>query len=286
MDMSRFFSVLWRSKWLVVTGLVVAVLTSITAGFRVENASMEPRAERSFTAATLVMLSGAGIPLYQAASPGQALANGTTAPREQNLSKAAVMYAYIISGSPIRDDVTRQVGPLSAVESISAVQRTTQPSGSERFPGRLDLPIIEIHGTAATPERAVQLVDTATASFHSFVTQQQEAAKLAPAARVELANIQDAAVTENDVSNTVAPLIAVGGGTFLAFIALIFILDNVRRTRTDGIRRSPKGSGRPKAARRAPDEATTIPEPDALGSDESDGSGDRRDGALEPAARR
>jgi capsular polysaccharide biosynthesis protein len=270
MDMSRFFSVLWRSKWLVVTGLVVAVLASLTAGFRVENGSMEPRAESSFTAATLVMLSGAGIPLYQAESPGQALTNGTTAPREQNLSKAAVMYAYIISGSSIRDDVTRQVGPLSASESISAVQRTTQPSGSERFPGRLDLPIIEIHGTAASPERAVQLAETATASFHSFVAQQQEAAKLAPEARVELANIQDAAVTENNVSNTVAPLIAVGAGTFLAFIALIFILDNARRTRRRRIRR-------------AADETSTI---HALDLDEFDGPSNRRDGALEPAARR
>ncbi len=285
MNMSHFFRVLWRSKWLMATGLVVAVLTAITAGFRVENGSMEPRAERSFTAATLVMLSGSGIPLYQAASAGQALANGTTAPREQDLSQAAVMYAYIISGSPIRDEVTGQVGPLSAAESISAVQRTTQPSGSERFPGRLNLPIIEIHGTAATPERAVQLVNTATASFHSYVTQQQEAAELAPAARVELANIKDAAVTERDVSNTLAPLIAVGSGTFLAFIALIFILDNARRTRTEGMFRSAEGPGRRTAARRATNGAVTTPMADALEPDEFDGTSDRRDGILDPVAR-
>lgn len=285
MNMSRFFSVLWTSKWLVATGLVVAVLTAITAGFRVENGSMEPRAERSFTAATLVMLSGAGIPLYQAASPGQPVPNGTTAPREQNLSKAAVMYAYIISGSPIREEVTRLVGPLSDTEAISAVQRTTQPSGSERFPGRLDLPIIEIHGTATTPERAIQLVNTATASFHSLVTKEQESAQLAPAARVELANIQDATVTENDVSNTLAPLIAVGLGTFLAFLALIFVLDNARRTRTEASHRPQEGLARP-TSRRAADQTAMGPDPDAPARGDLDGSGDSRDSVLEPTARR
>lgn len=273
MDMSVFFSVLWRSKWLVATGLVVAVLAAITAGFRVESGSMEPRAERSFTAATLVMLSGAGIPLYQAASPGEVLPSGTTAPREQNLSRAAVMYAYLISGSPIQDEVTKQTGPLADAESISAVQRTTQPSGSERFPGRLDLPIIEIHGTAATPERAVQLVETATASFHSFVARQQEEADLAPAARVELADIRDAVVTENDVSNTLAPLIAVGGGTFLAFIALVFILDNARRTKRKGTRRSM-------------DETGKLPVADALESENYTPPTGRPEGVLEPVARR
>jgi len=279
MDMSRIFSVLWKSKWLVATGLVVAVLAAITSGFRIENGSMEPRAERSFTAATLVMLSGAGIPLYQAESAGQAQANGATAPREQNLSKAAVMFAYIISGTPIRDDVTGKIGPLADAESIDAVQRTTQPSGSERFPGRLDLPIIEIHGTAATPERAVQLVDTATASFHGYVTQQQESAKLSPAARVALADIQDAKVTENDVSNTLAPLIAVGLGTFLAFIALIFILDNARRNGAAGFRRSTKEPTR-SPARHVPDDATMSP-----GPVEADGAGHGRDDVLEPVSR-
>jgi hypothetical protein len=55
---------------------------------------------------------------------------------------------------------------------------------------------------------------------------------------VVLADIRGAVVTDNDVSSMATPLIAVGGGTFLAFIALIFILDNVRRTRTPSIRRS------------------------------------------------
>lgn len=279
MDMTRIFSVLWKSKWLVATGLVVAVLAAITAGFRVENGSLEPRAERSFTAATLVMLSGAGIPLYQAESAGQAQASGAVAPREQNLSKAAVMFAYIISGSPIRDMVTGQVGPLAAAESIDAVQRTTQPSGSERFPGRLDLPIIEIHGTAETPERAVQLVEAATAAFHDYVTNQQESANLAPAARVALADIQDAKVTENDVSNTLAPLIAVGLGTFLAFIALIFVLDNARRTRPAGSRRSSEAPART-AARHVPEEVPTGTEADGF-----DGRGNSRDDVLEPAGR-
>jgi hypothetical protein len=230
-DISRIFRVLWESKWLAVTGMVVAVLVALVAGFRVEEGSLDPRAERSFTASTQVMLSGAGIPLYQAEATDPALEEGGAAPREQNLSTAAVMFAYIISGSSLLGDVTQQAGPLTGRETISAEQRTTQPSGSEKFPGRLNLPILEIHGTAATPERAVQLAQTATEAFHRYVLKQQDSAKLTPDARVILADIRGAVVAENSVSSTVAPLIAVGGGTFLAFIALIFILDNARRTR-------------------------------------------------------
>lgn len=269
MDMSRIFRVLWESKWLVVTGVVVAVLAALAAGFRVEEGSLEPRAERSFTAATQVMLSGAGIPLYQAQATDPALAEGAPAPREQNLSTAAVMFAYIISGSSLQDEVTEQAGPLTDGENISAVQRTTQPSGSEQFPGRLNLPIVEIHGTAATPERAVQLAETTTQAFHRYVVEQQESAKLAPEARVVLSDIRGAAVTENDVSSMAAPLVAVGGGTFLAFIALIFILDNVRRTRTP---RTPR-------TRRS----VRYPEPDGI--DGIDAAGARRHEILEPVSR-
>ncbi|MBT2534470.1 hypothetical protein J7E83_20525 [Arthrobacter sp. ISL-48] len=263
MDMSRIFRVLWESKWLAVTGVIVAVLVALAAGFRVEEGSLKPRAERSFTASTQVMLSGAGIPLYQAQAADPALEGGA-APREQNLSTAAVMFAYIISGSTLHDEVTKQAGPLTNDETINAVQRTTQPSGSEEFPGRLNLPIVEIHGTAATPERAVQLAQTTTEAFHSYVLEQQESAKLAPDARVVLADIRGAAVTENDVSSVAAPLIAVGGGTFLAFIALIFILDNKRRTRTPNVRRS-----------------VGDPEPHGI-----DGASAGRHEVLEPASRR
>lgn len=238
MDMSRIFRVLWENKWLVVTGMVVAVLAVLAAGFRVEEGSLEPRAKRTVTASTQVMLSGAGIPLYQAQATDPELEEGGAAPREQNLSTAAVMFAYIISGSSLHGDVTAQAGPLADGETISAVQRTTQPSGSEDFPGRLNLPIVEIRGKAATPERAVQLAQAATEAFHKYVFEQQESAKLAPDARVELEDIRGAVVTDNDVSSMATPLIAVGGGTFLAFIALIFILDNARRTRTPRIRRS------------------------------------------------
>jgi hypothetical protein len=278
-DMSRIFSVLWRSKWLFATGLIVAVLAAVTAGYRVENGSLEPRAERSFTASTLVMLSGAGIPLYQAEAASPAAQAGVAAPREQDLSTAAVMFAYIISGSTIRDEVAEQIGALSPEESISAVQRTTQPSGSERFPGRLNLPIVEIQGTASTPERAAQLAETATASFRDYVTEQQEAASLDPDARVVLADIRDAVVAENDVSNTLAPLIAVWLGTLLAFIALIFILDNARRTRITSPRRSAKDP-----ASTETDEAhqpALFPDLEPI-----DGAAVRGDEVLEPAARR
>ncbi|MFD1715629.1 hypothetical protein ACFSBZ_14235 [Amnibacterium flavum] len=233
MDAALFFKALWTYKWLMIFGVLVALAAALFAGFKVETGSLDYRAETQYNAATTVLLSNAQTSVFQAEVPGQVIDPNVTAPQARDLSSTAVIYAYLISGNVIRDLVEQQVGPLSDAESITAVQRTTQPAGSEANPGRLNLPIIDVRGSALSPERAEEISSAATSAFLDFAVNEQNTAGIPPAERVQMTPLITAKAEAVDSSNPLIPIVAVGAGVLFAFTALSLILFNVRMRRTE-----------------------------------------------------
>ncbi|MFF2371009.1 hypothetical protein [Agromyces sp. NPDC058110] len=243
METPKYLQTLWSYKWLLAFGLVVAAVAAFFAGFSVTSDGVQSRAVQSYTASTTVLVTSPTDTLFQSQVPGQTIEEGVTAAEPLDLAAATQIYAYLVSGAEVRSEVEAATGPLDEdTESITAIRRTTQPAGDERFPGSLKLPVLQIVGTASTPERAEELSATATDVFLDYVASEQTAKQIAPENRVELEVLNSGAAVAGETSNPAIPIVVTGFAVFLGFVALAFVLAGIRSNR--GKRNRPRRRSR------------------------------------------
>lgn len=278
METPKYLQVLWNYKWLLAFGLLVAIVAGFFAGFAIVNGQVESRAVRSFSAGTTVLVTSPSDTLYQAQVPGREIQEGITAPEPLDLSQSAQIYAYIVTGARIRDAVEAEVGALDDdTETITAIRRTTQPAGDERFPGSLKLPVLEIVGTGATEARAEDISAAATTAFLTYVTDEQAAKQIAEENRVMLEVLKEGKAVEAETSNPAIPVVVTGVAVFLAFVALAFIIAGLRSDRAK--RKAKKeATGTPRRGRREAEPAETVPddEPEASAEPDAEDADDHR----------
>ena len=229
METPKYLQVLWGYKWLLLFGAIVAGAAAFFAGFTIQNGEVVSRAEQTWDASTTMLITSDSDPIYQAEIPGVPLEQGVSAPQYNDLAESALIYAYIIASDEIQTQVEAQIGTLDPEkESISAVRRTTQPAGDERFPGRYELPVLEAVGTAPTAERAELISQTVAAAFVAYMTAQQAAQALDPTLAVKVELLGENPAVEGDMSNPAIPIVVTFIGVFLAFVVLAFIIAGLR----------------------------------------------------------
>ena len=229
METPKYLQVLWNYKWVLAFGALVAAVAAFFAGFAIVDGQVVSRAQQTWSAATTMLLTSESDRLYQAQVPGVPIEQGTSDPQVIDMSSTALVYAYILSSDMIQDAVEAEIGPLDdETESISALRRTTQPTGDERFPGRYNLPVLEAVGTAETADRAEEISRAAAAAFTTYVVAQQDAQQLAPELRVLLEPLGASPAVEGDSSNPAIPVVVTFVGVFLAFVVLVFVIAGLR----------------------------------------------------------
>lgn len=231
MEVPKYLMILWKSKWLLLVGLVVAVIGGMFAGFTLENGQLVSRTEQTYTARTTVLVDSTTQPLYQAVIPGQQVVEGTTPPTDVDLTQKAILYAYLVSGEQIRTGVENTVGEFADTEALTALRRTTQPGGDEAFPGRFTLPIIDVVGISTEPERAEEISAAATQLFLDQVLQEQEAAQVPEGNRVRLSVLDQVQATEEEGSNPAIPVVVAALGIFLLFVVAAFLIAGSKASR-------------------------------------------------------
>jgi len=229
METPKYLQVLWNYKWVLAFGALVAAVAAFFAGFAIVEGQVVSRAQQTWTAATTMLLTSESDRLYQSQVPGVPIEQGTSDPQVIDMASTALVYAYILSSDMIQDTVEAEIGPLDPdTESITALRRTTQPTGDERFPGRYDLPVLEAVGTAATDARAEEISRAAAAAFTAYVVAQQDAQEIAPELRVLIEPLGASDAVEGDSSNPAIPVVVTFVGVFLAFVVLVFIIAGLR----------------------------------------------------------
>jgi hypothetical protein len=244
METPKYLQILWNYKWLISFGLLVAIVAGFFAGFSVSGGQIYSRAQQSWLASTTVLVDSGRSTLYQSEIYAPAPATAEAPVPEvitQDLTDLALIYAYLAASEEVRDRVEDEIGPLDELESVTAVSRTTQPSGNEQFPGRLSLPVLDIVGIAATPNRAELISRTANEQFQAFITEQQDEQELTEDIRVQLTTLEERAAVQGQGSNPAIPIVVAAGGTFLAFVALAYILFAIRSGRRTRPRRASAG---------------------------------------------
>ena len=237
METPGYLGILARYRWFLAIGVVVAVVVGLLAGLTVKDGELVSRVERIYPASTTLLLSSATTPLFQSEIPSREIPINSevvvTDPVPLALNDAAVIYAYLVAGEEIKGLVEDQIGRLLEEESITAVSRTTQPAGDEKFPGRLALPVLDVIAFAPSPDRAELISRTASVEFKKYVLREQERRQLPLDVRVILSTLKENPAGDPEGSNPAIPVVVAAGGTLVAFLALTFIIYGIRlRART------------------------------------------------------
>ncbi|AYG03708.1 hypothetical protein [Gryllotalpicola protaetiae] len=230
MDVPQYLRVLWRYKWLLLVGIVIAAMAAMIAGFSLVDGKLVSRTTQQYSAATTIMLGSADQSIFTDQQVGPTQAPGQTV-QQTNLAQTAVVYAYLISGDTIRQQVEAKLGAFGPDDMLTAVSRTTQPAGSEQFPGKYTLPMINIVGESDNAGRAEKISQTAAEQFQTYVVRQQNESKVATADRIQLTTISDGAAVAAEGSNPAIPIVITGVGVLLVFVALAFVLYNIALSR-------------------------------------------------------
>lgn len=231
MDVPNYLRILWKSKWLLVVGALVAAAAAFLAGFQIVEGRVVPRTATAYTAETTLLVSSQADNMFQAVIPGQQLVEGQTQPETVDLASKAILYAYVISGLEMRSAVETQVGAFSDTDALSAVRRTTQPGGDEAFPGRYTLPILSVVGASLDPARAETIAQTAADLFTEQIVAEQDAAALPVPDRVVVSVLDRSEATEVEGSNPAIPVAITFVGVFLLSVAAAFIVAGSRSKR-------------------------------------------------------
>lgn len=241
MEQPTYLKRLLNQKTLLIIGVFVALIAALLAGFTIKDGQIVSRVEQTFTATSNILLSEPDPTLYQTTIPGDTQVIAPVDPNAEqivegpdtpvNLTGSAMLMAYIAQSDAVVDRATTAVGGLQDNEMITAVARTTPPTGTEMFPGRLDLPIVQVVGAAASAERALELATAASTAFSEVVVERQDLEGVPPEIRLTLDVLNEPTVGEPEGSNPAIPIVITFVAVLLVFIAVALIIEAVRARR-------------------------------------------------------
>jgi hypothetical protein len=225
MDLQLYARVLRRFRWLIVTGLVVAIGLSFLATFRVTSSGVAYRQSEVWSSTSRLGVTQQGFPwgrlFAQGASdltPAQQAARlGIPIADPNRFKDLAFLYAALAVTDPVRQLMLRR-GSLDG-------EFTADPVIGENG---ITLPLIDIIATGSTPQSAKALARRAAAALGTYVAQQQQANKVPASDRVILQSLLNAEKAEIVKSRSKTMAVVVFLAVMFAFVGLAFLLENTR----------------------------------------------------------
>jgi hypothetical protein len=216
MDLVLYSRVLWRFRLIVAFGLslgiLLAVLSYYSVGLNGGKPTLTPRKSEVFQAqATMLLTTGTSeSPIVPSAAYGALIAYAPYFARLANSDAVKAIMTKMNGGRP----------PEGAANTVPAADTTYGSISS--------LPGLTTFGTANSPAEARHVTSLAMQAFIRYFTQQQLAAKLKSAQRVNLRIVSEPGSTILIVPRKKTLPIVVFLALAFATIALAFILENAR----------------------------------------------------------
>lgn len=226
MDLQQFARVIWRFKFLVLAGIVVAfglaALTTVRVDFN-HGVSVKYRKPQYFKADSILLVTQQGFPWGQAVQAYVA-GKGTAPPvpfgDQTRLTNLAQLYAQYANS----DDVQRLLMRDGRIKGVAAAQ----PMITNANVGAPTLPLIDLSATTTSASSAKELARRATSALQRYITAQQNSARIPSADRVVVQQLQrpQKAVIVQGRKKTLPVLVWLV--VMLAVLGLAFVLENLR----------------------------------------------------------
>jgi hypothetical protein len=212
MDVQLIGAALWRHKWLVGIGLVLAILVTAFSMVRWSDGKLVFRQHEGWESTSKILVTRAGFPEGSVAS---------AADDDDRFVRLAYLYASFIDADSVR---SRFEPKKIEGESVDANAIVVQDSGAA-------LPIISVSGIAPTPARSIALTRKATNALLGYISQRQELADIATKNRVRVQLIQtpDEPLLVKPRSRTLPIMVLLACISLI--VGFVFVLDNAQRSR-------------------------------------------------------
>ena len=216
MDLSLYGRVIWRFRWLVALGLILAIALSVLSIAKVSSHGLSYRKHEIWQSSTTVLLTQHGFIWGRAVVP-PSQAGATSGPGW--LSGLTELYAQFANSDQVRALMLRD----GASKNWTITAAPVIPSGSSSA-----LPVIALAGLAYTPAGAVQATLVGRTAFLQYVKSQQAQAAIPNNERVDLQVLQNVTppVVVQPRKKTLPIVIFLA--VISATIGLAFILENAR----------------------------------------------------------
>lgn len=215
MDLTLYGRVLWRFRWLVALGLVLAIVLAVLSVAKVSTHGFSYRKREVWQSGTTVMLTQPGFPWGR--NVVQTGSNQLGGPAW--LSGLTGLYVQFANSDQVKARMLRD--GASPSWSLAAVPVTTANSSSA-------LPVIQLAGMADSPQGAIQATVVGRKAFLEYVKSQQVQAAIPKTERVDLQVLQNATppivIQPRKKTLPIVILLAVVSAT----VGLAFVLENAR----------------------------------------------------------
>lgn len=227
MDVLLLSRVLWRFKYVVLGGFVLAVVLSVLTVARIDTAHGAPfiakRTAPLYAGSATLLITQSGFPW------GSAVQQYTTSPSAgpvangdlTRLTSLANLYVQMANSDTIRRLVAKRAP--STIGLLATQNYSTSPSFSS-YP----LPIITLSATSRTGRLAVEDAQASADVLKTYLRRQQNAAGIDPSNRVVVQELEapKKAVVVNATKKTLPAVVFLT--IMLAVLGLAFVLENLR----------------------------------------------------------
>ncbi len=218
MDLGLYASVLWRFRFLVLVGTLLAILLAALAMVKVTPSGLKYRQQEVWQSQSTLFITQQGFPWGRSVFPPYVQGKPYPYGDQNRFATLAELYAHLANSDPVKAIMARS-GPVVGGVSAQAIPPTT-PNGTS--------PLVSILGSAPTALGAVKVTQLGTDAFLSYLSEQQSAARIPKSQRIDVSVLQRATppllVTPRKKTLPVIVFLAV----MTATIGLAFILENAR----------------------------------------------------------
>jgi hypothetical protein len=239
-----------RFWWVLTLGVLLACIVAVLVVYRVDLGvppTLEAKEKPVYTAGARVLVTSAERPYYRvtvekvvespATGEGEApeiLVNA--APDTNTLINAANLYPLLIESDQVAAVRRELIGPVRGVVAAEAVFSINTPGRFE--PSRI--PVIQILASGASPRDAVRLAEGTVDAFRTWITREQDGARIKAKERILIQQIQapqPGGVVSTGGTSMSMPVLA-AFAILLAFAGITLLLDRLyegQRTRAGAV---------------------------------------------------
>ncbi len=217
MELALAFRELWRRRWIVALGILVAAVAAVLSVYRLDGFTLKARSLQHSGASTQILVD----------TKSSVLAN--VSPSFEPLNSRAIVYANFMTSPVVLELISRQVGlrgdqiyaagPVDTlqprtVQEPTELSRNIQVTG-ESAPYRLNfnsvtnLPTIGVYAQAPTTSVAIALANASVVGLQKYVTGIEKAENTPAASRIAIRQLGTATggVVNSGISKSLAALV-------------------------------------------------------------------------------
>jgi hypothetical protein len=227
MDLGLVLTVLWRSRRLVIAGVlfgaVLAVLAYGTPSFSGGSPTLKPRFAEVWKSESQLLIAQSDYPYRQAPEADEP---------SRPLGSLSPIYANLANGEVVRSEIRRRLGTGGTVKASEDIDLAASSF----------LPFVNFTATAPTGAEASRFALGAASIFQGFVARQQAASGIPENRRIRLAIVETGAEAKLVEGHKPSIPILVFVAVLIATVAIVLIRENIRpRAAADAARVDPPG---------------------------------------------